>query len=40
VRRGQTYGFDVLLQVEVHNDSVQAEDADQLQKAEQLKLFS
>jgi len=35
-----TYSFDILLKIEVHDNSVQSKDTNQLKQAEQLKLFS
>ena len=34
-----TYGFDILLQVQIHDDSVETEDTDQFEKTEQLELL-
>lgn len=34
-----TYRFDVLLQVQIHDDSIQSQHTNQFQETEQLELF-
>ena len=34
-----TYGFDILLQVQIHNDPIEPEHTNELQQSEQLELL-
>ncbi len=38
-REKSTYSLDVLLQIQVHDDTIQPEHTDQLQQAEELELL-